>query len=71
MKMKLLKEMNKIIIFTLLISLIFINGCSNEIVDAQKEYNKCTAVCASVLEDDFVTMKLCMDECKEKFLDKE
>ena len=61
-------RLNKIIIFILLISLIFITNCSNNI-DYQEEYEKCTSVCASVLEDDFVTMKLCMDECKEKFLE--
>ena len=60
-------RLNKIIIFTLLL-LFLINSCSNN-VDNQVEYEKCTSVCASVLEDDFVTMKICMDECKEKFLD--
>ncbi|MAH01901.1 hypothetical protein CMO87_01560 [Candidatus Woesearchaeota archaeon] len=64
-----MERLNKIILFSFFIILIFINGCYNEDVDAQKEYEKCTSVCASVLEEDFVTMKLCMDECEEKFLE--
>ena len=51
--------------------LLFSTGCADNGVNKQEEYNKCTAVCASVLGEDFVTLKLCMDECKEKFLDKE
>ena len=62
-------RLNKIILFSFFIILIFINGCYNGDVDAQNEYEKCTSVCASVLEEDFVTMKLCMDECEEKFLE--
>ena len=65
-----MKQMNKIIMFMLLISLVFVSGCSDN-VDFQEEYNKCTAVCASVLEEDFVTMNLCVDECKERFLGEE
>jgi len=61
-------RLNNTIILLLLIILIFSIGCTNR--DAQNEYNKCTSVCASVLEEDFVTMKLCVDECKDKFPDK-
>jgi len=54
-----------------IIALLFTLGCSNNETKPQKEYEKCTSVCASVLEDDFVTMELCRRECKEKFLDEE
>jgi len=62
-------RLNNTIILLFIIILILSAGCAGQ--DVQEEYEKCTSVCASVLEDDFVTMKLCMDECKEKFLDKE
>ena len=54
--------------FMLLVSLVFVSGCD---ADLEVEYNKCTAVCSSVLEEDFVTMNLCVDECREKFLGEE
>jgi uncharacterized membrane protein len=63
-----MKQMNKIIMFMLLVSLVFVSGCD---ADLEVEYNKCTAVCSSVLEEDFVTMNLCVDECREKFLGEE
>lgn len=66
-----MKQMNKIIFIIFIIVLLFTIGCSNNEIGLQKEYNKCTSVCASVLEEDFVTMKLCMDNCKEKFPDEE
>jgi hypothetical protein len=59
---------NKIIFLIFVFALLFSFGCASNEENVQKEYEKCTSVCASVLEDDFVTMKLCMDECKEKFL---
>jgi len=59
---------SKIIFVFFVFILIFSTGCVDQ--DAkQKEYNKCTTVCASVLDEDFVILKLCMDECKEKFLE--
>ena len=63
--------MKKTINFFSLLFIILIlisSGCESD--DVQREYEKCTSVCASVLEDDFITLKLCVDECKEKFLDK-
>jgi PBP1b-binding outer membrane lipoprotein LpoB len=76
--MKLQKRSGWVLVFTMMrnkifvlffILLIFVNGCSNVDVNPQKEYNKCTSVCASVLEEDFVTMELCRQECREKFLE--
>ena len=65
-----MKKMNKIVFLVFVLVLIFSYGCANADTK-QGEYNKCTSVCASVLEEDFVTLKLCMDECKEKFLEEE
>ena len=62
-----MKKLSKIILIFVII-LIFPTGCIDQDAKNQEEYNKCTSVCASVLEEDFVTLKLCMDECKEKFL---
>ena len=61
-------RVNKIIILFFVIVLIVSNGCANKDTQ-QEEYDKCTSVCASVLDEDFVTMKLCMDECQEEFLE--
>ena len=55
-----------LLLFIVLVSIF--SGCESN--NDQAEYEKCTSVCTSVLEDDFVTMKLCMDECKEEFLEK-
>jgi hypothetical protein len=49
--------------------LLFSFGCGNQ-TQKQEEYQKCTAVCAAVLDDDFVTLELCRQECSEKFLEK-
>ena len=57
-----------VIVFFLLILIISVSGCSSD-DKKMEEYNKCASVCASVLEDDFVTQKLCNDECRKKFLD--
>ncbi|MFH0868004.1 MAG: hypothetical protein V1831_01710 [Candidatus Woesearchaeota archaeon] len=62
---------SKFILIIVIVILIFTSGCINNSTQKQKEYEKCTSVCASVLEDDFVTMKLCMDECQKKFLEEE
>ncbi len=59
-------KVNKVIILFFVIILIVSSGCVDRDMQ-QEEYNKCTSVCASVLEDDFVTMKLCVDECQKEF----
>ena len=61
-----MKKVNSLFLVSILF-LIVLTGCSTEEA-VQEEYVKCTAVCSSVLEDDFVTMELCREECKEKFL---
>lgn len=62
--------MKKTIITLFLIGLILITSCTNEIdSDKSKEYNKCTAICASVLSEDFITLELCRQECNKKFLE--
>ncbi|MFC2016499.1 hypothetical protein ACFLUF_02170 [Chloroflexota bacterium] len=62
-------KMNKVVILSIMIILIFSASCVNENTPKQKEYEKCTSVCASVLSDDFVTLELCRRECKKEFLD--
>lgn len=62
--------MKKIVIIVLLIGIILVTSCiENTDTEKRKEYEKCTSVCASVLEEDFVTLELCRQECKKKFLD--
>lgn len=60
--------MKKIILS--LIIIILITSCTNDIESDQNvEYNKCTAICSSVLDEEFVILELCREECKEKFLE--
>ena len=62
--------MKKIIITIFLIGILFIASCiTNTEADKREEYNKCTAVCSSVLGEDFVTLELCRQECSKKFLE--
>ena len=63
--------MNKIAILFIVFILILSTGCVDEDAKKQEEYEKCTSVCASVLEEDFVTMELCRRECEEEFLKEE
>jgi len=58
----------KRVIFILLVLLLLVSGCADK-EEKQKEYEKCTTICSSVLSDDFVTLELCRQECKEKFLE--
>ena len=60
--------MKKIILILLILSLL-ITGCTDIETEKRKEYEKCTSVCSSVLSEDFVTLELCRQECKEKFLE--
>ncbi len=62
-------KLSKMIFIFFVVILIFSSGCINQDAKKQEEYEKCTSVCASVLEDDFVTMELCRRECKEEFLE--
>jgi hypothetical protein len=64
-----MKSLTKIIAI-LMLALLSSSACSNYELDKQHEFEKCTAVCASVLEGDFVTLELCRRECKQQFLDK-
>ena len=64
-----MKKLINIIFLIFIAVLVFTSGCDKIETKQQQEYNKCTSVCAAVLDDDFVTLKLCMDECKEKFLE--
>ncbi|MDP7622906.1 MAG: hypothetical protein QF436_02215 [Candidatus Woesearchaeota archaeon] len=58
---------SKLIILFLVVLIIVLAGCNAKETDIQQEYNKCTSVCSSTLEDDFVTLDLCMEECKKEF----
>jgi len=58
----------KRVVFILLVLLLLVSGCVDNKDEKIKEYEKCTTICSSVLSDDFVTLELCRQECKEKFL---
>tara|TARA_Y100000310_G_C20567118_1_gene756056 strand:+ start:88 stop:291 length:204 start_codon:yes stop_codon:yes gene_type:complete len=65
--------MNKLIFVIFVFVLLFSYGCSGKNVK-QEDYQKCTSVCASVIENPdadeaFITMEICMEECKKKFLE--
>ena len=60
--------MRKIILILLILSLL-ITSCIDTETEKGKEYEKCTSVCSSVLSEDFVTLELCRQECKKKFLE--
>ena len=63
--------MNKIKTIILIILLLLVMGsigCINPDKKIQQDYQKCAQVCASVLTDDYVTMHLCNEECKQRFL---
>ncbi len=48
---------------------IFLNSCADEQKQMQEQYEKCTSVCSSVIvTEDYVTLHLCNEECKKKFL---
>jgi hypothetical protein len=64
-----MEKMNKFFWILFLFVLVVFSGCAISEADKQEEYEKCNSVCASVLEEDFVTLKLCNDECKKKFLE--
>jgi len=66
-----MKKLINIIFLIFIVVLVFTAGCEKIETTQQQEYNKCTSVCASVLGEDFITLQLCMDECKAKFLDEE
>jgi len=59
----------KFLFLGLLLVLVLVSACSEEKTSIQIEYEKCTAVCAAVLGDDFVTLGLCREECAKKFLE--
>jgi PBP1b-binding outer membrane lipoprotein LpoB len=60
--------MKKIIVVLFILSL-FVTGCIGAETEKLEEYDKCNSVCSSVLSEDFVTLELCREECKKKFLD--
>lgn len=69
---KVLRQMNKYVILTMMLFLLVAAGCSDK-SEAQQQYDKCTAVCAAVVdssgEDALVTLEICRQECKKEFLD--
>ena len=60
--------MKRILMFLVVVVLIVLGGCDKEAVEAREAYEKCTSVCASVLSEDYVTLHLCNEECKNEFL---
>jgi len=68
-----MKTKNKILILILLMSILLINGCSDA-TSKEQEYQKCTSVCAAIvespeLEEGYVLLELCRQECKKQFLE--
>lgn len=62
--------MKKLILIISIIAILLITSCATDTkVDKNVEYNKCTAICSSVLDEEFVILELCREECKEKFLE--
>ena len=60
--------MKKILIFLMVLFLVIaLVGC-NDVTEDKKAYKKCTSVCASVLGEDYTTLYLCNEECKNEFL---
>lgn len=66
-----MKILSKLIIIIILILVIASFWLVRQEAERQASYEKCTSVCASVIGDDFVKLKLCMDKCKEKFLEED
>jgi hypothetical protein len=62
-----MKAVKLLILLLLVLLLISSVACINE-EKKQQDYQKCTEVCASVLTEDYVTLHLCNEECKEQFL---
>ena len=40
----------------------------DKVAENREAYEKCTSVCSSVLVDDYITLHLCNEECKNRFL---
>lgn len=57
-----------IILIILLLLVVNFSGCVSEDKKGQQDYQKCVEVCSSVLTEDYVTMHLCNEECKQRFL---
>lgn len=63
-----MKAVKLLILSLLLLLLISSIGCISE-EERRKDYEKCTQVCSAVVAtDDYVTLHLCNEECKEQFL---
>ena len=65
---------NKIISSIMMLLLLFSYGCANTEVNKQEDYEKCTSVCAAIvespeIEEGFVALELCRQECEKKFLE--
>ncbi len=60
--------MRRIILIIFIIGLLFTASCGNIEAGKNGEYKKCTAICSSVLDDDYVTLELCRQECEKEFL---
>ena len=61
--------MKRVIFMLLILFLLLAAGCVDKEAEETREYEKCTSVCSSVLSEDFVTLELCRQECKKKFLE--
>ncbi len=64
-----MKILSKLIFLTIIVAIIFSAYKISQEAEKQKNYEKCVSVCASVAEDNFDSLKICMDKCEEKFLE--
>jgi hypothetical protein len=61
--------MKRLLLAAFLIILVAMSGCFKDFKEEQqKNYEKCTSICSSVLSEDYVTLHLCNEECKKEFL---
>ena len=71
--MKHKKEKSTILLIAVLIGVFIIFILSMDYISEPElkfddEYRKCTSVCASTLNEEFVTSNLCREQCKKELL---
>lgn len=64
-----MKILSKAILWVIVIAIIFSFYKISQEAERQKNYEKCVSVCSSVVEDNFDSLKVCMNKCEEKFLE--
>ena len=60
--------MNKAFIVLVLISLLLLSGCWHPKAKNLSEQEQCDLSCTSIDPDDFLTLDMCRQECKKRFM---